>query len=217
MVEFEPIKKNPGEVIRSEDWNQIQDDIKGDLKGLEEGLQKLKKYIDNMQETTTLLDVRSLEGLSYNLDEVITGEKRSYETPIVGLLSKQWTLGKGLTGEICRFGIVTLVESIEYWAGAEKGDKKALEVVLDYMDGTNAVIGELFVHDRSKLKPKGPDNPYIDYLLTPNEFVWYKYMVVNPNPDKKVLTVSFRNTDVECTPRIGNVFHFNTKIRPPSE
>ena len=107
MVEFEPIKKNPGEVIRSEDWNKIQEDIKAGLEELERKLQYLKKYIDGMQETTTLLNISSLGGTSYNLNEVVPKETTSYEAPIVGLLTKQWLLEKGKTGEICKFGAVS--------------------------------------------------------------------------------------------------------------
>jgi hypothetical protein len=214
MVEFDVIKKKPGEVIRSEDWNTMQEDIRADLEELELGIRKLRKYIDNMQETTTLLNISSTVGKSYPLNEIIEGETSSYETEIVGLITKQWLLAEGKTGEICRFGVVTLLDSIDYWSGAENGDKKALEVVFDYMDGTSDVVSDLFVHDRSKLRPQGEDNPYLDYLFSPNEYVWYRYRVANPNPEKEVLTVSFRNTNPECTPRIGNVIHYRAKIIP---
>jgi hypothetical protein len=214
MVEFEPIKRNPGEVILSEDWNKMQEDIRADLEELEHKLEVLKNYIDNMQETATLLNISSLGGTSYNLDQVIPGETISYETSIVGLLTRQWLLERGETGEICRFGVVALLDSIDYWSGAENGNKKALEVVFDYMDGTNAVVSELFVHGRSKLTPKGTENPYLEYLLSPNEYVWYRYRLANPNPEKEVLTVTFRNLDSECTPRIGNVLHYRAKIIP---
>lgn len=214
MVQFEPIKRNPGEVIRSEDWNKMQNDVKTDLEELEQRLQILKDYVDSMQETTTLLNISSLLGKSYNLNEAVAGETTSYATPIVGLLTKQWLLNRGETGEICRFGLVTLLDSIDYWAGAENGDKKTLEVVFDYMDGTNAVVSELFVHDRSRLRPKGTETAYVEYLLSPNEYVWYRYRIANPNPEKAVLTISFRNTNPECTPRIGNAIHYKSKITP---
>lgn len=214
MVEFEPIKRNPGEVIRSEDWNKMQEDIRADLEKLERKLQVLKDYVDSMQETTTLLNIRPLVGKSYSLDEVVPGETVSYETPIVGLLTNQWLLEKGEAGEICRLSVVTVLDSIDYWAGAENGDKKALEIVFDYMDGTNAVVSDLYVHDRSRLRPKGTANPYIEYLLSPNEYVWYRYRIDNPNPEKEVLTISFRNANPECTPRIGNVIHYKAKITP---
>jgi hypothetical protein len=214
MVEFEPIKKNPGEVIRSEDWNNMQEGISVDLEELERKLQELKNYIDSMQETTTLLNISSFGGTSYNLNEVVANETTSYESPIVGLLTKQWLLEKGKTGEMCKFGVVTHLDSIDYWSGAENGDKKALEVIFDYMDGTNAVVSGLFVHDRSKLRPKGAENPYLEYLLSPNEYVWYRYKINNPNPEKEVLNISFRCTDATCTPRIGNVLHYKSKITP---
>jgi len=214
MAKFKPIVRKPGEVIRSEDWNKMQEDMRADLEELERKLQVLKDYVDSMEETITMLNISSLGGKSYNLDEVIAGEASSYESPIVGLLTKQWLLEKGEVGEICRFGVVAHLDSLDYWSGAENGDKKALEIVFDYIDGTHAVKSELFVHDRTKLRPKGTDNPYIEYLLSPNEHVWYRYGTANPNPEKEVLSVSFRNTDPECTPRIGNVIHYRAKIIP---
>ncbi len=214
MVEFEPIVKKPGDVIRSEDWNKMQETLKSDLQELERNLKALRDYVDSLQETTTLLNIASPVGTSYELNQVMPGESASYEAPTVGLLTKQWLLEKGKTGEICRFGIVSYVDSIDYWAGAENGDKKALQVVLDYADGTQHAVGELFVHDRSKLRPKGASNPYVEYLLAPNEYVWYRYRIVNPNPQKEVLTITFRNTDPECTPRIGNVIHMKSRITP---
>jgi len=214
MVKFEPIKRNPGEVIRSEDWNRMQEDIRNDFAELERKLQVLKDYIDSMEETTTFLNISSLVGKSYNLDEVITGETTSYESPIVGLLTKQWLQEKGETGEICRVSVVSSLDSLDYWSGAENGDKKTLEIVFNYIDGTSAVVRELFVHDRTRLRPKGADNPYIEYLLSPNEHVWYRYRIANPNPEKEVLTVGFSNVNPKCTPRIGNVIHYRAKIIP---
>ena len=136
MVEFEPIKRKPGELIRSEDWNKMQEDIRGNLKELESKLHDLKDYIDNMQETTTLLNINSLIGSTYNLNEVVPSETA---------------------------------------------------------------------------------NPYIEYLLSPNEYVWYRYRIANPNPEKEVLTIIFRNINGECTPRIGNVLHYRAKITPATE
>jgi hypothetical protein len=103
---------------------------------------------------------------------------------------------------------------LDYWAGAENGDKKALEVTFNYIDGTSAVVSDLFVHDRLKLRPKGVENPYIEYLLSPNEHVWYRYRLVNPNSRKEVLSVSFKNVVQGCAPRIGNVIHYRSKIIP---
>lgn len=214
MAKFKPIVRKPGEVIRSEDWNKMQEDLQGDVEELERKLQVLKDYIDNMEETITMLNINSIVGKAYNLDDVVAGESSSYDTPILGLVTKQWLLTKGETGEICRFGVVAVVDSLDYWSGAENGDKKALEITFNYIDGTFGVLSDLYVHDRTKLRPKGADNPYLEYLLSPNEYVWYRYRVANPNPEKEVLAVSFKNTVADCTPRIGNVIHYRAKIVP---
>lgn len=214
MTKFEPILRKPGEVIRSEDWNKMQEEIRGDLVELEARLLALREYVDSMEETITLLNVTSPVGNSYNLNEIVPGEGTNYEAPVVGHLTKQWVLEKGQAAVICRFGLVALLSSLDYWSGAESGDRKTLEVVFDYIDGTNAVVSGLYIHDRGRLRPKGTDNPYIEYLLSPNEHVWYRYRLANPNPGKEILTVSFRNTDRECTPRIGNVIHYRAKLIP---
>jgi hypothetical protein len=214
LTKFNPILRKPGELIKSEEWNRMQEDIRADFVELEHRLDVLKEYVDNMEESATLLNMDSLIGKSYNLDEVIPGEKASYDAPMVGLLSKQWLVQKGEKGDICRFGVVAQMELLDYWAGAEKGDKKTLEIIFNYIDGTSAIVTELYIHDRSKLRPKGALNPYREYLLSPNEYVWYRYRVINPNPEKEVLSVSFKNLLAECTPRIGNVIHYRSKIIP---
>jgi hypothetical protein len=214
MTKFNPILRKPGEVIKSEDWNKMQEDILADIEELAHKLDVLKEYVDNMEESATMLNMDSQIGKAYKLDEVITGENSSYEAPILGLLTKQWLRTKGDIGDICRFSIVARLELLDYWSGAENGDQKALEATFNYIDGTSAVISDLFVHDRRKLRPKGTQNPYLEYLLTPNEYVWYRYQLVNPNPEKEVLSVTFKNTVVDCTPRIGNVIHYRSKIIP---
>jgi|WetSurMetagenome_2_1015567.scaffolds.fasta_scaffold218192_2 hypothetical protein len=214
MTKFNPILKKPGELIRSEDWNKMQEDIHADFDELQHRLDALKDYVDNMEESATLLNMDSLVGKAYNLDESVPGEKISYDSAIVGLLTKQYLVAKGETGDICRFSVVSNLELLDYWSGAEKGDKKALEATFNYIDGTNAVVGELFVHDRSRLRPKGALNPYLEYLLSPNEYVWYRYRLINPNPEKEVLSVNFKNLLPDCTPRIGNVIHYRSKIVP---
>jgi hypothetical protein len=205
MTKFNPILRKPGELIKSEEWNKMQEDIRADFDELEHRLEVLKHYVDNMEESATLLNMDSLVGKSYNLDEVIPGEKASYDAPMVGLLTKQWLLQKGEKGEICRFSVVAHLELL---------DKKTLEVTFNYIDGTSAVVYDLYIHDRSKLRPKGALNPYLEYLLSPNEYAWYRYRVINPNPEKEVLSVSFKNIMAECTPRIGNVIHYTSKITP---
>jgi hypothetical protein len=217
MAKFNPILKKPGELIRSEDWNKMQADIQGDIEELEQRLQALRNYVDNMEESATMLNMDSIVGKAYNLDAVMEGETSSYEAPIVGVLTKQWLLPKGVAGDICKFSIVSRLQSLDYWSGAENGNKKALELTFNYIDGTSAVISQLFVHDRNKLRPKGLDNPYLEYLLSSNECVWYRYEVMNPNPEKEVLNVNFSNTIEGCTPRIGNVIHYRSKITPRRE
>jgi hypothetical protein len=164
-----------------------------------------------------MLNMTSHISKPFNLDVVVPGEAAGYEASIVGLLTKQWVMPKGEVGEICRFGIVAFFDSLDYWAGAENGDKKALEIVFDYIDGTYSAVSKLFVHDRTKLRPKGSDNPYVEYILSPNEYVWYRYRVMNPNPEKEVLTIGFKNASEDCTPRIGDVIHYRAKIIPGKE
>ena len=214
MTKFNPILRKPGELIKSEEWNRMQEEIRADIDELEHRLEVLKDYVDNMEESATLLNMDSPVGKAYNLDEVFLGEKSSYEAPMVGLLTKQWLVQKGEKGDICRFSIVAQMELLDYWSGAENGDKKALEATFNYIDGTSAVITDLFVHDRSKLRPKGAQNPYLEYLLSPNEYVWYRYRVINPSPEKEVLSVGFKSVMSDCTPRIGNVIHYRSKIIP---
>jgi hypothetical protein len=214
MTKFNPILRKPGELIKSEEWNRMQEEIRADFDELDQRLQVLKDYVDNMEESATLLNMDSLVGKAYNLDDVISGEKTSYDAPMVGLLTKQWLVAKGEKGDICRFGVVAHLELLDYWSGAEKGDKKTLEIIFNYLDGTSTVISDLYIHDRSKLRPKGVLNPYLEYLLSPNEYVWYRYRVKNPAPEKEVLSISFKNILPECNTRIGNVIHYTSKITP---
>lgn len=215
MAKFKPILRKPGEVIRSEDWNKMQEDIISDIEDLEQRLLALKDYVDSMEQTQTLINMTSPAGTPYNLNEIIPGEKTSYDSAVIGPLTKQWLHEKGQTGVICKFGIAAKFETMDFWSGAENGDRKTLEIVLEYLDGTNAVISDLFIHERSKLRPKGTENPYLEYLLSPNENVWYRYRVANPSPNKEVLTLTFKNTSKDCTTRVGNVLHYSSKITSP--
>lgn len=214
MTKFEPIVRKPGEVIRSEDWNKIQEQVSQDIKELEAKLQALKEYVDNMEQTQTLLNLTSPVGVSFPLGEVLSGEKTGYDSPTIGLITRQWLPEKGQVGVICKFGLNNKLQTIDYWSGAENGDKKTLEVTIEYIDGTSAVVSGLFVHDRSRLRPKGTENPYVEYLLSPNENVWYRYRLANPNPEKKVLSITFKNLDPACNARIGNLLHYASKITP---
>jgi len=59
MTKFEPIFRKPGEVIRSEEWNRIQEQVSQDMKELESKLKALKEYVDSMEQTQTLLNLTS--------------------------------------------------------------------------------------------------------------------------------------------------------------
>lgn len=214
MVKFEPIKRKPGELIRSEDWNKIQEDIRADLIELEEEIRRLREYIDSLTETVVMTNLQSPTGTTYNLNEDVPGESGNYAASVVGHITKQWVLGRGKTGEICRLGVLNFFDVLYYWAGADNGDKKTLEITLEYVDGTTYTVRDLFIHECKELRIKGTDNPYVEYLLSPNERVWYKYELKNPNPDKEVRYVVFKDTNEECAPRIGNVLQFITKLKP---
>jgi hypothetical protein len=207
LVSFKPIRKNPGDVIRSEDWNKMQEDIRTDL-------DHIMDYVGKLGEIAIFTNIESPTGKSFALSALVPGEKASYESPVLGLITKQWVLPGGEVGEICRFGSMSSFEVLNYWSGAEGGDKKALSVTLEYSDGTSQVFNELFIHDRARLRPTGKDNPYVEYLLSPNEKVWYRYQLQNPNPDKEVRYISFKNVYQGCTPRIGNVLQYKFRVKP---
>jgi hypothetical protein len=207
LISFKPIKKNPGDVIRSEDWNKMQEDIRSDF-------ERIMDFISKLSETVVYMNLESPTGQSFLLSTTVPGEKASYESPVLGLITKQWILPGGQTGEICRFGCMTSFDVLNYWSGAENGDKKALAITLDYVDGTSQVFNELFLHDRSRLRPTGKDNPYVEYLLSPNDRVWYMYQLENPNPEKEVRYITFKNVYQGCTPRIANVLQFKSRIKP---
>jgi hypothetical protein len=214
MEKFEPINKKPGELIRSEDWNKIQEDIKTDLMTLAEEIQSLRAYIDSMAKSVTLINLDSPVGTSYRLDEVVSGEIGNYATSVLGYITKQWILGRGKTGEICRFGVIDFFDYLYYWSGAENGENATLEITLEYVDGTLYVSNALFINEWMELKPRSTDNPYAEYLLSPNERVWYKYTLRNPNPNKEVRYVSFKDNNEEAGPRIANVLQHVARIRP---
>jgi hypothetical protein len=207
LLSFKPIKKNPGDVIRSEDWNKMQEDIQSDI-------ERIVEYVSKLCEKVVYTNVESATGQSFTLDATVPGEKASYDSAVLGLITKQWVLPSGQTGEICRFGCMTSFDILNYWSGAENGDKKALSITLDYVDGATQVFNELYLHDRSRLRPTGKDNPYVEYLLSPNDRVWYMYKLENPNPDKEVRYITFKNIYQGCTPRIANVLQFKSRIKP---
>jgi hypothetical protein len=214
LPKFKPITKKPGELIKAEDWNRIQEDILKDLEEIEKSVVELKKYVESLTESSTILNPASPVGTSYELNVPVPGETASYMATVVGPITRQWAMERGRVGEICRFGLAAYLEVVEYWAGAEDGDKKALDIVFEYLDGTSSVLSGLYVNECSKLRPKSPENPYLEYLLSPNERVWYRYRLSNPHPEKEVFNISFRKSEANCILKIGNVIHYRSKMTP---
>jgi len=212
MPRFKPITRKPGDIISAEDWNKMQEEILRDIAELSEGIAKLREYVDSLTETTTILNPASSVGTFYGLDENVPGEGMNYMTGVIGVITRQWAMERGKVGDLCKFGIATYFEALEYWAGAEDGDKKALDIVFEYLDGTSSIVNGLYVHECSKLRPKGADNPWVEYLLSPNERVWYRYKISNPNPQKEVFNVIFKKTDTTCILKIGNAIHYKSKM-----
>lgn len=214
LVKFEPIKKKPGELIKSEDWNKIQEDVQEDLTKIEQELQILRDYINNMAKSVTLINMDSPTGKSYRLDEELPGEVGGYATSVLGYITRQFVSDKGITGEICKFGILDYFDLFYYWSGAERGEQPMLEISLEYIDGSVHTVSDIYINESSELKPRNTNNPYLEYLLSPNEKVWYKYQLVNPNTDKEVRYISFKNKKPESSPRIANVIQHVARIRP---
>ncbi len=147
----------------------------------------------------------------------MAGEVGDYATSVLGYISRQWILGVGQTGEICRFGVLDFFDLLYYWAGAENGERVTLEITVEYVDGTMYTASDLFVNEWTELMPRNATNPYVEYLLSPNERVWYKYALRNPNPDKEARYVSFRDINADAGPRIANVIQHVARIRPIPE
>jgi hypothetical protein len=198
----------PGEPIKSEDWNYIQ-------QGLLEEIHKLREELNNMTETVILAGVGSRVGRSIGLDEFIPEEPETYGEKAMGLISKQWLTTVPGVGEICSFGIMDSFDILYYWGGAVKGNTKALEIRIDYMDRPAETVGkDLYINDRGA-PPSDPDpsNPWYLALRSAMDRYWYKYKVVNPFPENEVKYVTFINKNPDCSPRIGNVIHLKSKLR----
>ena len=214
MTTFKPRTAKPGETINPEDWNLVQRGILDDLLRLETENAELRRYIDNVSEVNTITHLDSPEGMSYGLDEEVPGETGTYETPQLGLITRQWLSPvRGAVVDICRFTLSSLFDRLDYWAGADNGNQETLEISMRYVDGTSATMKDLVTHERKKLSPKGQDNPYVEFLLAPNQWVWYGYRLTNPYPDKEVLSVTFKNSNPKAATRIGDVLRLRTRIR----
>lgn len=130
------------------------------------------------------------------------------------MITKQWVPSvRSASVDICRFSIGNFFDQLDYWAGAENGNAKALDVTLRYVDGSSETIKDLVVHEKTKLSPRGAENPYVAFLLSPNEWVWYRYSLSNPHPEKEVLSVTFRNSNPKVTARVADVVQLRTRVK----
>lgn len=193
--------KKPGDLIRSDEWNKILDE-----------LASLRSYIDNMTRSVTLTALSSPIGVSCELGGGVQDEF-NYGTEVMGLITRQYFVGRTETGDICRFGLNDYADTISYWSGAAFGDKEALSIIIEYVDGTVYEAKGLFVHEWSSLRPKGQKTPYVEYLQSPNQRLFYRYVLVNPNPDSEIRYVTFRDTNNDCAVRVANVLHYVTRVR----
>ena len=198
---FEPEYKKPGDLIKSEEWNKILDE-----------LIDLRKYIENMTRSVTLTSLASPIGTSYNLSTDVS-EDFNYGMDVVGLITKQYYVGEKETGDICRFGIHDFADIIHYWSGATKSSNEAIRITLEFVDGTTFISEKLFIHDWFKLTPKGSKNPYIEYLQSPNQRLWYRYALDNTSPEKEIRYITFEDISPESAVRIANVLHYVTRVK----
>jgi hypothetical protein len=199
---FEPIYKKPGDVIKSDEWNKLLDE-----------LVDLKKYIENMTRNVTLTLLASPVGNSRNLSTDVSDDF-NYGTDVMGLITKQYYIGAKETGEICRFGINDFADIIFYWSGAAIGDLDSLQISLEYVDGNVFTSDKLFIHEWSKLRPKGMKNPYYEYLQSPNQRLWYRYGLENPSPEKEIRYITFEDISDKSAVRIANVVQYVTRVKP---
>jgi len=203
---FDPVslKREPGQPIKSKDWNDIVDEIS-----------RLRKYIDTMTETTVLTGLVSRIGRNFALDtENAPGS--SFGARAVGLISSQWLAATAeAKSEICSFGITGEFDVVEYWACADNGDQETLDIELEYRDGTIHKAGEnLYINSKTNLSGAAHNNRYSEYLTAPGGN-WYRYQIKNKAPDKPVRSIKFINVNPTCITRIGNVLHLKSRIKQP--
>jgi hypothetical protein len=193
--------KKPGDLIRSEEWNRIIDELAG-----------LRKYIDNMTRSVTLTQLSSPIGKSYNLSTNMEDEY-NYGIDTMGLITKQYYTDKNTVGTICRFGLNDYADTVSYWSGAVGGDKEVLDITVEYVDGTAFNAKGVYIHEWSNLRPRGAKNPYVEYLQSPNQRLWYRYVLVNPYPDKEIRYITFADASKDSAVRIANILHYTTRVK----
>lgn len=198
---FEPVYKKPGDPIRSEEWNSILDE-----------LISLRKYIENMTRSVTLIGLESQNGKFSRLS-TDAPEGFNFGMDVMGLITRQYYGG---AKEICRFGINDFADIIYYWSGS-KADSESLKISLEYVDGTFLPPQIFFVNDWSRLRQKSDKNPYLEYLLSSDERVWYRYGMKNSHPEKEIRYIIFEDESGTGGTRIGNVIHYVTRVLPLSK
>jgi hypothetical protein len=187
-------------------------------RGLLAEIKRLRAELENMTETIILAGLSSRVGASYDLDEEVRFQV-GYGEKAIGLITRQWVTEVEGAGEICSFGIMEPFDRLYYWASAENGDKKTLDIAIEYMERPSMTVGSsLYVNDRHNPPTnQSPDNPWDIVMTSVNQLGWYKYQLANPYPGEAVKSVTFFNIDETCTPRIGNLVHLKTKVRQLSE
>ena len=213
-IEFKPITRKPGDAIRSEDWNMIQDMILSDMHSLKREIEGLREYVNNLTETIVLTNLESSVGSPYALDEIVQGESDSYNLKNIGLITKQYVTSVWGVGDICHFGIADRFDILYYWSGSYNGNSNMLDVSLEYVEGErDEMVGSnLYINDKSQLSSPSSNNPYQEYIY--NKYgTWYKYKITNPFPEKEVRYIKFTNINSDANPRIGNVLRIEKKIK----
>lgn len=213
-IEFKPITRNPGDPIRSEEWNMIQHMILSDMHSLKKEIEELREYVNNLSETVVLANLESSVGSPYALDEIVQGESDSYNLKNIGLITKQYVTSVWGVGDICHFGIADRFDILYYWSGSYSGNSNMLDVSLEYVEGErDEMVGNnLYINDKSELSSPSSNNPYQEYIY--NKYgTWYKYKIKNPFPDKEVRYIKFTNINPDANPRIGNVIRIEKKIK----
>lgn len=203
-LDIRSLTKKPGELIRAEDWNRLVDE-----------LAVLRLYINNMSESVNLTSLQSDVGEELELD----AGSPARGSRAVGLITRQWvSSSRTAPSAICAFGITDYFEVAQFWACADNGDKKTLDVILEYdrREREPYKAGDaLYINDSVKLGVKDPAhvNPWLDFIMAPSG-TWYKYQIRNKFPKSQVKFIRFVNTNNECRPRIGNVLHLRSRIMP---
>lgn len=211
-MDYEELKKMPGDLISADDWNEILKELESLRTAFSEGLMDLR---EEMSERTYFVTLQSLESpintpKPLNVDD----GSFSYGTDVLGLITGQFYLGNVEGGEICTFGIHDFADTLYYWAGAIENTVPPLRITLEYLDNTTFTSKDLPIHDWLELQQKGDENPYDEFLASPDGRFMYRYPFANPHPDKTIRSIKFEDVNTKADLHIGNILHYATRIRP---